>query len=89
MLKYDRLCCTNEVRELCESMYIWLPVVFLQGKRVMSCTKEEWPTLKQSVSDTYLMRFSDFNEHAVKIKVSPKPCHSVRTAVLLSLSLCL
>lgn len=51
----------------------------------MSCAKEEWPTLKQSVSDTYLMRFSDFNEFAVKMKVSLVPgCHGIRIAVILT-----
>lgn len=42
-----------------------------QGKRVSSCTKEEWPTLKDesSTTDIYLMLFSDLNDFGVKTKV--------------------
>jgi len=38
------------------------------GKTLTSCTKEEWPSLKDSIDSTYLMAFNDFNEFATKTK---------------------
>lgn len=37
-----------------------------QGKKLSSCSREEWPTFKSSSDANYLIKFLDFNEFAVK-----------------------
>lgn len=42
---------------------------YLQNKRLTSCKKEEYSSLKSSSTETFLLDFNDFNEFGTKTKV--------------------